>query len=58
MSKVKVGQVYEVMGKRKEVNGVFPERGLASFRRNGYLSINRDGTLPRETVAKLVKDVA
>jgi len=35
MIKVKVGQVYEVMGKRKEVNGVFPERGLASFRRNG-----------------------
>jgi len=35
MIKVKVGQVYEVMGKRKEVNGVFPEEGIASFRRMG-----------------------
>lgn len=54
---VKKGQLYEVNGKRKYIEGVFPSRGLASFLGCGYLSINEDGTLPLITTAKLIKDV-
>lgn len=54
---VKHGQLYEVNGKRKYIEGVFPSRGLASFLGCGYLSINEDGTLPLITTAKLIKDV-
>lgn len=54
---VKKGQLYEINGKRKYIEGVFPSRGLASFLGCGYLSINKDGTLPEVTIAKLIKDV-
>lgn len=51
------GQLYEINGKRKYIEGVFPSRGLASFLGRGYLSINLDGTLPEITIARLIKDV-
>lgn len=55
---VKKGQIIEVEGKRGEIVGVFPSRGLASLKHRGYISINVDGTYQSGSKVKLIKEVS